>query len=467
MTKQEFNDFFSYIRKKIKGTQYENHVFFVGGCVRDFLMGEDYIKDIDIAVDLPNGGVTFSEWITQKEKCYAMNFNPVIFHRYGTAKFNLSTTQFKNLIVECVQTRKNPSYSISNTAPISQNLGSILDDAGLRDLTINSIFLDVSAGEIIDPKNGVSDISDNVLKTPDYPDIIFRDDPLRMLRIIRFSSKYQWGIEKETWFGILKNHERIKDVSIERVRDELNEILLSSEPSIGLRKLINSGMLYDIIPQLYGLNHIIQSKNGTNKNVWEHTLDTVDRTKPILINRLSALFHDIGKLITGKIIKGKVTFYGHEFSGVSIATDIMTKFKYPDAIIQSVCCVIKNHMKFSMVQGTYTPSRKLLRKFLTDTSDNKDLVLDIIRADFMAHNVSNILFFNRLKELLEEVSEETDYSHLILPVSGKDIMDYLDLRGGPVIGKLLDKIRDAVLENPNLTRQESLELAKKHLALIV
>lgn len=457
MTKELFEKFFKYLQSQIKGTTYENHVFFVGGCVRDFLMGNP-IHDIDIAVDLPRGGIVFAEWLTQKEKCYKMNSNPVIFPKYGTAKFNLSSSsEFNDIIIECVQTIKNPRYSLNDCSPMVDNFGTILDDAHLRDLTINSMYIDISEGQLLDPTNGIDDIDEHILKTTNIPDVIFKDDPLRMLRVIRFASKYQWNIEQKTWLGIVKNHEKIKEVSVERIREEINNILLTDKPSCGLKRLLNSGILYDIIPQLYALNHTKQN----NRTIWEHTMAVVDNSSPSLINRITALFHDIGKQLCEKYINGKQHFYGHECCGATLATEVMKTFKYPDQVIKEVENAIRLHMRFSMCQGNYVPTDKTLRKFLVDVGENKELVLDIIRSDFESYGYNRLANYYMIEEALEKLDSNESLSKLKLPIDGTDIMTELNLKGGPLIGSMLNKVKEGMIEKPNLSKEEALDICRK------
>lgn len=466
MTKEVFQDLYAYIRQKISTSKFKDHVFFVGGSVRDFIIGND-INDIDIVVDLPDGANDFATFITKSEGCYVFNSNPVVFQRYGTVKFNISNNEkFKNISIECSNTRKNPSYSLRTEADKKNNIGTILEDSALRDLTMNSLYLDISAGEVIDPQNGIDDITENTLRVSGVPDVVFKDDPLRMMRIIRFASIYNWGIEKNTWLGIVRNHELIKNVSEERITSELNKILLTRVPSYGLTRLMNSGILYDILPQVYCLNHIGDDYRMVNKNVWEHTLKVVDGTEPILLNRLSALFHDIGKVLTYKVIKGQVHFYGHECCGITMAKDILKKLKYPEQVINDVCFVIKHHMRFSMVQGMYTPSMKVLKKFLADVGDKKDLVMDVIKSDFDSYGPSKILSIRYIEEKLEELGVEMDYSKIVLPINGNDIKEHCKISASPAIGEILNIVKDMVVENPNLTKEQALKVAEEHLKLV-
>ena len=238
--------------------------------------------------------------------------------------------------------------------------GARLSDSVLRDLTINSMYLDVSTGEILDPTDGLKDMTSHTLCTTNAPDVIFKDDPIRMMRIIRFASILGWDIDKTTWFGILRNHELIKTASTEKFVRELNQILLTDKPSVGLKRLISSGILYDMIPELYAINHI--DGIDIKENVWNHTLKVVDNSEPILLNRIAALLHDIGKPISHKIINDKSRFYSHEFSGREAATSVLKRLRYSDRVIDSVRNAIRYHMTFTYTTTNnflYIPNKKI------------------------------------------------------------------------------------------------------------
>ena len=464
MTIEEFKGVIDFLRSAIKNTEYENHVYLVGGCVRDYLMG-DTIADIDIAIDIPNGGYKFSTWLTQRENCWSP-FNPTQIGRLGTYRFLLTNNKaLKHVVFDCVQTRRNPSFAVPEGSPVANNLGTILEDGVLRDLTINSLYLDISALQIVDLNGGVKDITNNILRLPNIASIVLKDDPLRMMRIIRFSSKYGWEIDKDTWMGILKYHSLIKDVSVERFREELNQILLSPCPSYGLKKLLYSGMLFDMIPQLYSLNHV--GKNLGLKfveNQWKHTLAVVDEVQPKLINRLAALFHDIGKQATWKIVDGRIRFYGHESTGATIAKSVMTKLKYPNLIIDAVVLCIQNHMRLSSLLALRQelPSPKTIRRFLTDVGKHKDLVLDVIKADFISRG--NLENFNRIEELINDISEELDYTNLKIPINGMEICDYLNIKQSPLVGKIIEYIKSKMMEKPDLTKEEAFDCISEYYA---
>lgn len=464
ITKEKFNQFFKFLQELIKGTEYETHVFFVGGAVRDFMMGRD-IKNIDVVVDLPNGGEKFATWLAKKTDCYEKDINPCILLS-GTRLYLTNKDEFKDISIRCSQTLKNAKYTVASKR-IEDNLGTVLDDGQLRDLRINAMYLDVSEGVILDPSNGVDDLTNEILSTPYIPDIVFNDDPLRMVRVIRFAAQLHWGIEQKTWMSILKNHELIKKANIGLLREELNKILLSENPSYGLERLMASGMLYDLLPEFYGLNRVGRGCKIFNDNVWKHTLEVVDEVDNTLECRLSAFFHDIGKLSTFKVVNGAVHFYGHECAGLSTADKIMKRLGYPESITNKVKNVIRFHARFSSFGDTYTPTDKFIRRFISDTGDDLMLILEVMGSNFKSKRNSKIMLFLRIVEKIEETMSQMKTEKLVMPVNGQDIMEEFELKEGKVVGDILKKIEEELKVNPEMTKAEALLVAHDYLTKLV
>ena len=447
------------ISNLIKGSNFENHVFLVGGAVRDLLMGRQ-IHDIDIAVDLENGGIEFSEWLCKEIGAYKEGSNPVIFPNFGTSKFNLRTIhKLSKIDIECVQTRKE-QYHDPNSRNPSVTFGTITEDAFRRDLTINALYINLSNMTELDPtKMGLKDLNDCILRTPSKADVIYFEDPLRMLRTIRFKSRFGWGIEKETWFGIVKNAFRINTISQERITDEINKILISPRPSLGIRQLYNCGLLDKVLPEVYNLIGCEQGEQHFG-DVFEHTMMALEFTQPSLHNRLGILFHDIEKPNCKTTINGKIHFFSHEYSGALKTKSIMQRMKYSNDDIDAVTMCVKNHMRFKQ-SGNNCPSNKSLRKFMADmkTNENMAMVLDVINADNNAHKpeycalsqVNKIL--SKLIELMGEGKEEK-VTKVVLPINGHDIMERFNLKKGPKIGNYLEIVKDNYFDNPDITREE-------------
>lgn len=448
------------ISELIKGSRWEHSVYAVGGCVRDKIMGKE-IHDIDLAISYPNGGVLFAEWICKQTDCFKENSNPCVFPTYGTAKFNIrSISEIDNIDIECVQTRKEQYHNTNSRNP-STVYGSIFDDAHRRDLTINSLYLNLSNMKVFDPtKKGIGDIHNQIIRTPNDPDIVFKDDPLRILRVIRFASRFKWGIEKQTWFGMIKNAHRLAIISYERIKEELCKIMECEKPSLAFKRMDGCGILEMLLPEVYQMKGVKQNKYHFG-DVYEHTMSVVDKTYPIALHRIAALYHDCGKVNTQTFRKGDYHFYGHEDMSAIIAKRALSTLKFSNKDINSICCAIKEHMRLKQY-GDKCPSDKALRKLLKAVGDDNLLItLDVINADNNSHseayNAPNqvSLIVDRLKHL-----DTSEKEVIKLPLNGKDIMKLFNIKPSPIVGEYLKIVEDAVMENPNITKEECVELLK-------
>ena len=444
------------IQTSIKGTHFEGKVYVCGGAVRDALLNEP-IKDLDVCIELPNGGMTFASYMAMKHQCYVAGTNPVVFEIYGTAKFQLYKDEdLKDIEIECVQTRKEQYHKESRNPETVY--GTIQEDAKRRDLTINSLYYNISTEKIHDYNNGLDDLVNQVIKTPTDPDITFNDDPLRILRVIRFSTRFGWGIEKNTWLGMVKNAHRIKIISQERISDEISKILLCNKPSIGIRKMYYCGILHRVMPDIYDTTYAYESKNPT-VSTFDHTMNVLDEVQPYLENRLAALFHDVGRIITDR----RRDVNPDKFSA-EIAADDLKAMKFPNYIIKTVETAIKFHRGFALYADGVMPPDKKIRKFINLTGDDLGATVDLMNANNLhctygkkKRQVLDIL--NRI----EEMEDAEKAANVKLPINGNDIMKEFNIKGGPNIGILLEAVKDAYFENPNMTKDEAFELVEAKL----
>lgn len=447
------------IQESIKGTAFENHVFLVGGCVRDLLL-KIPCKDVDICVDIKNGGMLFANYMAMKHQCYVAGTNPVVFETYGTAKFQLyKNEELKDIDIECVQTRKEQYHKESRNPDTVY--GTIQEDAKRRDLTINSLYYNISTEKVHDYNNGLDDLVNQVIKTPTDPDITFNDDPLRILRVIRFSTRFGWGIEKNTWLGMIKNAHRIKIISQERISDEISKILLCEKPSIGIRKMYYCGILHRVMPDIYDTTYAFESKNPM-VSTFDHTMNVVDTVQPYLENRLAALFHDVGRIITGR----RRDVNPDKFSA-EVAADDLKAMKFPNYVIKTVETAIKFHRGFAVYADGVLPPDKKIRKFINLTGEDLGATVDLMNAnnlhctyDKKKRQVLDIL--NRI----EEMEDAEKAANVKLPINGNDIQQYFSIKPSPVVGIALEKVKDAYFENPNMTKDEALEIVEKLLKTI-
>lgn len=453
-----------FLKNTIKGTEWENKVFLVGGAVRDEIMGKAP-KDLDFVVngDL-NAGIDFSVWLARKLGIYREGSNPVIYPRFGTSKLSLQGNRSNLAIIdlEFVAPRKEEYTAGSRKPDVSD--GDLTDETMRRDLTINSLMKNVSTGKILDLSGrGISDIKNGLIRTTSDPEIIFKEDPLRMLRAIRFAVKYGFKFDE----GVLKNIKRfsssINDISKERVSEELNKILVSPNPTKGIRLLKVTGLLQHIIPEFNEAIGMRQNKYHTD-DVFKHTMSVLSNTPPELKTRLMALFHDIGKVLTKSVSpEGSVHFYGHEKASERMVKDIMARLKYPNDLTDAVAKGVGSHMLLKHGGDDATNiSDKSLRKFTAAVGDNLKAILDVIHADNISHtdDASMPRQIEIVKARIDNLSAQIDKTNMKLPINGNDLTA-LGMKSGPIIGQILNAVQEAWYENPNITKDEAMAIVNK------
>jgi poly(A) polymerase len=453
-----------FLSKEIRGSRFKGKVYIAGGYVRDELLGLDP-KDIDLVVELPNGGIDFAEWITKKHGVYKQGSNPVVFPKFGTAKFQLFGIQHKgqdlsSLEIEVVMTRKE-KYTDSQGRKPDVSPGTLKDDVERRDFTVNSMLKDLTTGEIIDLTGmGRKDLEVGVIRTPLDPDVIFHEDPLRMLRAVRFATKYNWQLPMFMIRSMKKNASKLNNISSERIRDELNKMLVTNSPDKAIRLLQITGLNRHVAPELDGLVGMAQNKYHKD-DVMKHTFEVLKMVPPKLETRLAALFHDVGKLQTKSIVDNEVHFYGHEDVSVELAREIMVRLKYPKEVIDKVTTAIGGHMKTKPFGDEGNMSDKALRKFARSLGDHLEDTLDLIDADNQAHH-PNYNMPNQVANIRKKLKtlSSIDVGSPKLPLNGKDIMNTLGIPAGPVVGKLLALVQDAWDENPKITRDDAIAIVR-------
>lgn len=454
-----------YIKTLIRGTEWDGKVFVAGGYVRDEFMGKDP-KDLDLLVNKPNGGIDFAVWVTKKAGTYKDGSNPVIFPRFGTAKFDFhgiihNGVDLTGMDIEAVMPRKEEYTAGSRKPDVSQ--GELKDDVERRDFTVNSLLKDLSSGEILDLTGlGKEDIKNGIVRTPLNPDKIFTDDPLRMLRAIRFAVKYNWKLPLFMLRGLKKNAAQLQNISSERIRDELDKMLLTTSPSKAIKLLKVTNLLRFVIPEM--LPAIKMTQNIHHKHdVFGHTLDVLSKTRPNLIERLMALFHDIGKTVTRSVTGTGVHFYGHELESERIVDERMRQLKYPVELIDAVKLGVKNHMRLK--QGGDSGDKisdKALRKFKIEMGDQLENLLGVIHADNISHSEASSMpnQIENVRKRLDSLNMNIAQGKPKLPITGNDLKNVLGLAPGPIYTKIMKAVTDAWYENPNITKDEALEIAR-------
>jgi tRNA nucleotidyltransferase (CCA-adding enzyme) len=437
------NPIFEIISKASQELNLESYV--IGGFVRDFLLQRDFKKDIDVVavgsgIDL---ALKVSELLPNKPKVQ-------VFKNYGTAML-----RYKEIDIEFVGARKE-SYTEESRNPTVEN-GTLEDDQNRRDFTINALAFSLNTanyGELIDPFNGLEDLENKIIKTPLNPDITYSDDPLRMLRGIRFATQLNFTIEEKSLQAIAENKDRIKIISGERIVDELNKILETPKPSIGFLHLYKTGLLDIILPELTALNNVEEIEGQTHKNNFYHTLEVVDNICPNTDDvwlRWSALLHDIGKAPTKKFNKKQGwTFHGHEFLGGKMVKKIFERLHMP--LNQKMKFVQKMVMMSSrpIILADDIVTDSAVRRLVFDAGEDVDNLMTLCEADITTKNPKKFKKyhdnFDLVRKKIIEVEERDHVRNFQPPVSGQLIMDTFQIGPCAAIGVIKTHIKDAILE---------------------
>ncbi|MGM9804371.1 MAG: CCA tRNA nucleotidyltransferase [Muribaculaceae bacterium] len=453
-----------YLRALIKGTEWEGHVYTVGGCVRDELMGLE-IKDIDICVSLCSGGIRFAEWLEQQE---LTTKSVTVYPNFGTAMLHLKA--FPDVELEFVQTRKEKYIDHSCRNPETA-FGTIEDDCMRRDLTINALYCNISTDEIVDiTGNGVNDIRDHIIRTPTNPDLTYNDDPLRILRCIRFACRYGWEIDSETMAGMKRNTFRLEIITKERVREEFNKMLTCKYPVMALKLLRETGAMHYVIPEFEKTYDMTQNEYhfGT---VWDHTLKVIQNISDVegesqLVLALAALLHDIGKIRVRTIKDGKVHFLKHELASADMVEDILRQLHYSNHLISEVKFLVKHHMvcKTWGYECEFLQKKKLRKlQYLCGTEERFRTLLMLIDADNNAHAADRCMphqveiILKKTEEMKLEGSTLFDYKPLF---SGKEVMEIKGIKPGPEVKECLAYLLKLAFVNPKRDKEEVLNHLK-------
>jgi poly(A) polymerase len=431
-------------------------LYLVGGYVRDSILGIES-DDLDFATNL-----------LPDEIIQVLESNNLKYWIVGKA-FGTISTQVDGLKIELTTYRVNEKYTKDNRHPRVEFGKHLKDDLARRDFTINALALD-NRGNIVDPFNGLRDLKEHLLRTPLEPNKTFSDDPLRMIRAIRFISKFGFKIEQATLDGIISNAHKILGLSVERIKTEMDKLLVGEYVDVALQLLIETRLVNYYLPELLTLLNMKQNKKYHHKNVWEHTKLVVKNIPKDYLLKWSALLHDIAKPYTKTIVDNEIHFYNHEDLGAKLSESILRRLRFSNNEIKEITTLIANHMR----PNSYTRrwADRAVRKLKNDLGE--ELVYKLIelsRADITSQHPDKVnVALRRLDSLIERLRQPEMKAEPKPPINGNQIMEVLGVEQGRIVGQLLKVLREAI-ENgllPGQSDDDSIyyEYLKNYLAEI-
>jgi len=434
--KASMNPAIERIRSVTRDTEYHDRLFLVGGIVRDKVMGRPPTEDVDIVLEgdaLELANFLYGKGIT--------DHRPVVYPRFGTAMVIIG-----GRTVELVSARKESYVSVSRKPDVEP--ADLYDDMLRRDFTINTLLENLHTGEILDlTRTAFDDIKAGIIRTPTEPETTFYDDPLRMLRAIRFAVRFDFSIEQTTYEAIVRDAPRLSIISKERIRDEFVKILLTDRGAQGLRMLNESGLLIQFASELIEMQGVTQT-GGHIYDVWEHSLHALDSLSPLadLTLRLAVLFHDTGKPNTKTVDNnGNTHFYGHEDLSAEIARKVMNRLRFPKSDTARVARLIGMHMRIGEYRSEWKDSA--VRRLMRDAGDDISDLIALAEADRHGANPhASTDDLRSLERRMEHILLKIQVSEFQSPLTGTEIMALLNFPPGPKVKEAKHYLVDEIIE---------------------
>ena len=436
----------------------QKQLYMVGGTVRDVLLHRGESNDADLATDAKPDEIKRIVAPTQP------NAVILVGERFGTVRLHYGSD-----IVE-ITTFRSEVYNPESRKPEVCFGTELAEDLRRRDFTINAMARDPLTGQIIDPFGGRQDLEAHILRAVgNEPDKRFDEDPLRLLRAVRFAAQLDFTIEPETRRSIIRQAQKLQKISRERIRDEMNKLLLSPHPAKGLDLLVELGLMEWIISEVVELRGVSQQPHPTlhSKDVYAHVLRVVERSSPGLVTRWSALLHDIAKPRTRSVEEGKVHFFGHEDLGAYMAREILKRLHFDRDFIESVSRIVRLHMRANAYTSDWTDGA--VRRLMIDSNDDLADLLDLSRADITSYRADKVsraaARVTELAERTQRLKEEAQRVPLKSPLDGNELMAMFDRGPGPWLRPIKDHLLSLVIDgvlSPD-DKEEAAKIARKML----
>jgi poly(A) polymerase len=423
-------------------------IYLVGGSVRDAVLGRD-LEDYDFATSARPERIAslVSDWAD-------------VVYEVGAA-FGTVAAQKDGHIIEITTFRKE-IYREESRKPVVTYSDDIETDLSRRDFTVNAIALSLDDLKAVDPFDGLADIAKRVLRTPLDPEISFGDDPLRMLRLFRFKAMLEFDPDSRALEAVNKMASRLEIISAERIRDELSKLMVAPEPGPSLDLIVQSGLADHFIPELTRLS-MEQDPYHRHKDVLAHTFAVVDKASPDLTLRLAALLHDIGKPDTREFGPGGVTFHHHEVVGARMARHRLRKLRYPKQVVSDVGQLVFLHLRPHTLKLGWTDSA--VRRYVRDAGPLLDKLNELVRCDITTANKkrerSILSRIDELEDRIEVLSQQEELAKLRPPIDGNQVMSYLGMEPGPLVGDIMDLLLDKRIEDGPYSEEDAYSMARQ------
>ena len=468
---QQINDLAERLKQEIKSNNFENHVFIRGKVIRNQLLKLPYdTSDFEVVVDLPQGGITLPTLLACKDHAFIKDKNPCYDNVNGSSIFTFQgDKKLADFPVKFTQTKIEYKHNQSTSNLV--NYTNIEDDAMVYGISIDSIYYNVSDGALYDfTGTSFDDLKDKTIRIIDVK-YALKDDPSKILYILRTANELGFGIEKNTWVSMIENAPNIADLKVNKIREELDKILLADKPSEIIKKMFYCNCLDYTWPHLLMAMELVNTPFRQTDSIYEHTLKVLDRVPCDLKLRLAALFHDIGKLKCND-----KTYLFHELLSVEMTETMLNTLQYPFEIVDSVCNIIEHHEDLSNFGTRETPSIRFIRRLRGKLGDDFEATLELIDANNKSQVIGKKINQVKMvraegeridaKDAKSEKNRQENNKPSTLPINGNDIQKEFGIKKGPIIGNLLAKVSREFKTNPDLTKEECLSICRETIQLI-